>query len=88
MSDGPSDSQAGASTTTTAALFDFDEQVELLANAAFAEGLPYFIRVGGRALSGRVGSDRRLPRVDTPAESSYEVFVGDEALALMEGTQA
>lgn len=65
--------------------FEFDEQVELLTNTAFAEGLPYYIKAGGRTFSGRVGADGRLPRIDTPTADQYEVHVGDEALALMEG---
>lgn len=61
-----------------------DEQVELDTTGQLAHGLPYFIRQGSRTWSGRVGTDGRLPRVGTAGEDQYEVFVGDEALALAE----
>lgn len=89
-SDGTSTSQRSAAQTaeqtSKPAHFDFDEQVELFANTAFAEGLPYFIKAGGRTYSGRIGSDLRLPRIDTASEDRYEIYVGDEALALMDGS--
>jgi len=78
----------GSLTSAGRTLFPFDEQVELLTNTAFAEGLPYAIKTGGRMLFGRVGPDHRLPRIDTSSEDAYEVVVGDEALALIEGVQA
>jgi len=65
----------------------FDEQVQI-ENVVFAVGLPYFIKVDGREYSGRIGADGRLPRVDTPTAGLYELLVGDEALAHMEGLDA
>lgn len=80
------------STSTAAASkpipFDFDEQVQLFTNTAFAEGLPYYIKANGLTYSGRIGSDLRLPRIDTPSEDQYEIYVGDEALSLMDGSMS
>ncbi len=63
----------------------FDEQVELIAKLAFAEGLPYYVEADGQNYSGRVGADHKLPRIETASKGSYEVFVGDEALAMIQG---
>jgi uncharacterized Zn-binding protein involved in type VI secretion len=77
------DDEIASALGTKPAPFDFDEQVELITNTALAEGLPYFIKSGASTYSGRVGADLRLPRIDTGSEDTYEVHVGDEALALM-----
>jgi uncharacterized Zn-binding protein involved in type VI secretion len=65
----------------------YDEQAKLEAPASvYLEGLPWFIRTNdGKALSGRVGADGLLPRVATLKADEYSVFLGDEALALMQG---
>lgn len=89
IDDGASASQPGAVHAAEYASkpvpFDFDEQVEIFTNTAFAEGLPYYIKASGRTYSGRIGSDLRLPRIDTASEDQYEIYVGDEALSLMDG---
>lgn len=83
---GNSAGPAGAIPSTTSTRFEYDEQVELVTNTAYAVGLRYFIKTAdGREFSGRVGADHKLPRIDTASASSYEVLVGDEALALIEG---
>lgn len=86
-SGGRSGSGAAASASETAAQASrlkrfFDEQAQLI-NAA---GMPWFIKTpDGRTLSGVVGEDGLLPRLDSMSEDEFEVFWGDEALAMKEG---
>lgn len=62
----------------------FDEQARM-SNPA-AEGVPYRIEVeDGRVISGSVGTDGFLPRVETVGDAAYTVYWGDEALARVEG---
>jgi uncharacterized Zn-binding protein involved in type VI secretion len=71
--------------------FEWDEQVKLAVSGdtAIMVGLPWFIRTAdGRTLSGRLGDDGQLPRIDTAAEVSYETFWGDEALEKMQGASS
>ncbi|MDM0075615.1 PAAR domain-containing protein [Variovorax sp. J2P1-59] len=57
-----------------------DEQV--LLEWEEVEGVPYRIEVNdGRVLTGVVGPDGLLPRVQTLSEAEYTVYWGDEALA-------
>jgi uncharacterized Zn-binding protein involved in type VI secretion len=64
----------------------YDEQIYL--RALPIEGLPYYLEtMDGRRLSGRVGADGLLPRIDTYGEDEYTVLWGDEALARMNEEQ-
>lgn len=61
----------------------YDEQTQLQHQRA--EGVPYHIEtMDGRILSGRIGPDGLLPRVDTYGEDDYTILWGDEALARMQ----
>ncbi len=58
----------------------YDEQTRL--NGQGAAGMPYRIEtVDGRVLSGKVGANSLLPRIETIGDAEYEVYWGDEALA-------
>jgi len=60
----------------------FDEQAQLVG----AAGMPWLIKTRtGRTLSGVVGEDGLLPRMDSDREDEFEVFWGDEALAMKAG---
>lgn len=62
----------------------YDEQAQL--SHQHTQGIPYHIEtMDGRSLSGRIGPDGRLPRVNTFGEDEYTVLWGDEALARMNG---
>jgi uncharacterized Zn-binding protein involved in type VI secretion len=62
--------------------FPFDEQTQLVG----AAGLPWFIKTrDGRTMSGVVGEDGFLPRLDSYDADQFEVYWGDEALAMMAG---
>lgn len=77
-----------ASATDGPLRFEWDEQVRLtvVGDTALMTGLPWFVRTqDGRTLSGRLGPDGQLPRIDSLPESEYEVFWGDEALELLQG---
>ncbi len=57
----------------------FDEQVAT--DFSFAEGMPYFIETkDGRIFKGVVGDDGKLPRVPTPNNEPYKLFLGEEAI--------
>jgi hypothetical protein len=57
----------------------FDEQVSTQFN--FAEGMPYFIETeSGKTYQGMVGSDGKLPRVETETEGAYLLYLGEEAI--------
>lgn len=65
----------------------YDEQTKLVAPPI--EGMPFHIETkDGRTLSGRVGKDGLLPRIDTNSADEYAVYWGDEALVKMEGAEA
>lgn len=86
---GPASNAAHLRDASAEAVHGFDEQVELVFSSIFAAGVPYFIRTSdGRTRAGRVGPDGRLPRIETPSKETYTVWVGDEALALMNGGTA
>jgi hypothetical protein len=56
-----------------------DEQTHL--HSVHAEGTPYFIEtMDGRTLSGTLGPDGLIPRIDTFGEDEYTVCWGEEAL--------
>lgn len=84
---GGSGAGAAASVASTAAQAStlkllFDEQAQLVS----AAGMPWFIKArDGRTLSGVVGDDGLLPRLDSMREDEFDVFWGDEALAMKEG---
>lgn len=86
---GGSASGSAGSVTAAAAVaqgsslkFDHDAQAQLVS----AAGMPWFIKArDGRTLSGVVGEDGLLPRVDSYSEDEFEVFWGDEALAMKAG---
>jgi uncharacterized Zn-binding protein involved in type VI secretion len=82
---GPAAGSAGSVTAATAVpqgsslKFDYDEQAQLVS----AAGMHWFIQArDGRTLSGVVGEDGLLPRLDSYSEDEFEVFWGDEALAM------
>jgi hypothetical protein len=77
----------GNGTASAPIPLDFDEQVELFGATVFAPGVPFHIKVGERTISGRVGDDRRLPRIETATEDRYQVWIGDDALAMIEASQ-
>ncbi|WP_325780674.1 PAAR domain-containing protein [Acinetobacter vivianii] len=57
----------------------FDEQVA--AEFSFAEGMPYLIETTeGKIYQGTIGSDGRLPRIETEGHASYKLYLGEEAL--------
>jgi uncharacterized Zn-binding protein involved in type VI secretion len=57
----------------------YDEQAHLVASA----GTAWFIKTNeGKTLSGMLGEDGLLPRLDTLQEGEYEVYWGDEAIAM------
>jgi uncharacterized Zn-binding protein involved in type VI secretion len=57
----------------------YDEQTHL--QVPQAEGTPYFIEtMDGRTLSGTLGADGLIPRIDTFGEDEYTVYWGEEAL--------
>lgn len=57
----------------------FDEQI--IAEFGFSEGMPYFIETSnGKTYEGTIGSDGKLPRVETEVEETYQLYLGDEAL--------
>ncbi|WP_288407176.1 PAAR domain-containing protein [uncultured Herbaspirillum sp.] len=64
-----------------------DEQLQLI--APLIAGVPYYVETtDGRRLSGRIGLDGLLPRVDTHDEDEYAVYWGDDALAKMKEAAA
>lgn len=76
---------ASASSTSTAPQLAFDEQVRAADHGA-NEGHPYYIETAdGRTYSGRLKSDRLLPRIATDDTGDYHVYWGDEALAKQHG---
>ena len=71
---------SAAAATKSALQFFYDEQAQLPS----AVGLPWYIKArDGRTLSGTVGEDGLLPRLDSMREDEYEVYWGDEALAMI-----
>ena len=53
------------------------------------EGVPYRIEVeDGRVLSGSIGVDGLLPRIETIGLAGYTVYWGDEALARCDGEES
>jgi hypothetical protein len=67
----------------------YDEQVKFSSAAPTMSGLPVFIELhDGRTISGYVGNDGHLPRIETEGQGFYHVYWGDEALAKMDGEQA
>lgn len=82
-------SAAGASVTAAIAplSLDYDEQVELFTATAFVPGLPYYVKAGEKVVSGRVAQDQRLPRIEMANEDLYQIWIGDNALAMMAGCQ-
>ena len=57
----------------------FDEQVSAQFN--FSEGMPYFIETdSGKNYQGTVGSDGKLPRIETETEGAYLLYLGEEAI--------
>lgn len=57
----------------------FDEQVSTHFN--FAEGMPYFIETEiGKTYQGIVGSDGKLPRIETETEGAYLLYLGEDAI--------
>jgi len=73
-------SSVAATATESALQLFYDEQAQLPS----AVGLPWFIKArDGRALSGTVGDDGLLPRLDSMREDEYEVYWGDDAIAMI-----
>ena len=73
---------ATAAVAATKALAPYDEQTKLV--SGLIEGVPYFIETkDGQIISGRIGADGKLPRIDTKDESEYSILWGDEALEKM-----
>lgn len=73
---------ATAATIAAKALAPYDEQTKLV--SGLIEGVPYFIETkDGQIISGRIGTDGKLPRIDTKDESEYSILWGDEALEKM-----
>jgi len=85
---GASAGSEGNAPAVAAVRFEWDEQVKLVTTdgTAMMVGLPWFVRTAdGRSLSGRLGDDGQLPRIDTSLEDQYEIFWGDEAIERMAG---
>jgi uncharacterized Zn-binding protein involved in type VI secretion len=75
-----------ANTTRPPVEFSWDEQVRLVITngTATMTGLPWLARTtDGRTLSGRLDEEGQLPRIDTDHQEDYEIFWGDEAIAMM-----
>jgi uncharacterized Zn-binding protein involved in type VI secretion len=72
---------------STAGYAQFDEQIRVNASAVRLEGYPYLIEMAdGRVFSGRVESDRALPRMMTGEDAGeYVVYWGDDALEKSNG---
>lgn len=63
----------------------YDEQVSLAVGAVSGQGVPFFIETSdGRVFSGYTDSKGTMPRIETDAEDTFQVFLYDAALARME----
>lgn len=65
--------------------YDEKTRLEVVGDTALLVGLPWFVQtLSGQTHSGRLDQSGELPRIVTESEEDYEVFWGDDALALME----
>jgi uncharacterized Zn-binding protein involved in type VI secretion len=64
----------------------FDEQVQVMAAGKPISDYPYYaINGSGDVISGRTDDSGLTKRIKTQSQGDFDLYLGDEALALMEG---
>lgn len=65
---------------------DFDEQLQVMASGKPVSDYPYYaINDAGEVISGRTNSTGLTKRIKSQEQGEFNIYWGDEALALIEG---